>query len=92
MNSIFQEQLRKNVLVFFDDILVYSRSMDEHLSHLQLVLQKMIDHKLVAKRIKCLFGQKQLEYVGHVISREGVSTDPSKISAMKEWPQPTNIK
>lgn len=78
MNKVFQQQLRKNVLVFFDDILVYSKILEEHLNHLQSVLQKMVDNKLFAKHSKCLSGQSKLEYLGHIISHEGVSTDPSK--------------
>lgn len=92
MNSVFQEQLRKSVLVFFDDILVYSSSFKDHLKHLEEVLQKMESHKLFAKASKCLFGQKQLEYLGHIISDQGVATDPDKVLAMKEWPIPTTIK
>ena len=92
MNSVFQLFLRKFTLVFFDDILVYSPSMTEHLTHLRMVLQVMRQNTLFAKRSKCVFGTKQVEYLGHVISAQGVATDPSKIQAMKEWPVPANLK
>lgn len=92
MNSVFQEELRKHVLVFFDDILVYSSSLEEHYHHLMGVLEKMKAHQLYAKRSKCFFGQQQLEYLGHLISQEGVSTDPEKIKVMQEWPTPKNVK
>lgn len=92
MNEVFQHQLRKTVLVFFDDILVYSTSLTDHLLHLKEVLQILRDHKLYAKQSKCAFGQQQVEYLGHVISAQGVATDPNKIKAMAEWPLPKTLK
>lgn len=92
MNDVFKPFLRQFTLVFFDDILVHSKNKEEHVKHLQKVLQVMQDHQLYAKRSKCVFGADHVEYLGHVISSKGVSTDPSKIQAMKEWPTPTNIK
>ncbi|XP_074346381.1 uncharacterized protein LOC141685160 [Apium graveolens] len=68
MNSVFQEQIRKTMLVFFDDILVYSKSLEEHVYHLHIVLQKMVNNSLFAKRSKCQFGRATLEYLGHIIS------------------------
>lgn len=92
MNDIFQQQLRTSVLVFFDDILVYSKTLEDHLQHLKEILQIMRDHQLYAKKSKCSFGQSQMGYLGHVISGEGVSTDPEKVKAMVTWPSPSNIK
>jgi hypothetical protein len=82
MNSIFAPYLRQFVLVFFDDILVYSKTMQDHRVHLQTVLQVLHNHQLKAKLTKCSFGQHQVEYLGHIITGQGVSRDPSKIAAI----------
>ena len=92
MNAVFRPYLRKFVLVFFDDILVFSKSLDMHLQHLRLVLSLLLQHQLYAKRSKCVFGILELEYLGHIISGQAVSADPKKLSAMKEWPFPTTVK
>lgn len=92
MNTVFRQFLRKFVLVFFDDILVYSKTQQEHVHHLSLVLSLMKDHQLFAKRSKCTFGCREVEYLGHVISSEGVATDAGKIEAVKNWPRPRTIK
>ncbi|GJW66558.1 putative mitochondrial protein [Tanacetum coccineum] len=92
MNTVFKPFLRHFTLVFFDDILVYSATFQEHLQHLQLVLQAMRQNSLYAKMSKCIFAAKQVEYLGHIISGEGVSTDPSKITAMQNWPTPVTLK
>lgn len=91
MNQVFQPLLRKFVLVFFDDIIVYSRSLADHVVHLNAVFEVLRKQSLYAKRSKCSFGQPQVEYLGHVITSEGVSTDPSKIQSMSEWPTPTTL-
>ncbi|GKC98876.1 retrotransposon-related protein [Tanacetum coccineum] len=92
MNEVFAPFLRKFVLVFFDDILVYSKDMGEHAKHLEWVLQTMQAQQLYAKMSKCVFGTTQVEYLGHVITGEGVSTDSSKVKARQDWPIPVNIK
>lgn len=80
------------MLVFFDDILVYSKTYNEHLRHLEEVLSILQAHQLFIKASKCSFCQNQLEYLGHIISREGVATDASKIQNMLEWPIPNTVK
>ena len=92
MNSIFRPYLRKFVLVFFDDILVYSQSMDAHVSHLRTVLEVLMSNQLYAKQSKCVFGCTEVEYLGHVISGEGVRADSKKISSMVQWPIPNSVK
>jgi len=92
MNHIFRPYLRKFVLVFFDDILVYSPSYEVHLVKLRTVFNTLRQHVLFAKKSKCNFGEQQVEYLGHLISIQGVSTNPKKVAAVEEWPVPKNIK
>lgn len=92
MNAVFKPMLRRYVLVFFDDILIYSPTWEQHLLHLKSVLQALVSHKLVANRKKCHFAQFSVEYLGHIISFEGVAMDPSKISCVLQWPSPKNAK
>jgi hypothetical protein len=91
MNSVFAPLIRKYVLVFMDDILVYSPDLPSHLTHLKQVFELLRQHKLYAKRSKCSFACSQLEYLGHIISDQGVSTDPTKTAAMLAWPVPANV-
>lgn len=91
MNSIFQKHLRRFVLVFFDDILVYSKTWAEHILHLQQVLNILKEHQFFAKYSKCHFGVPQVDYLGHIISAKGVAVDPSKIEAMVAWPAPKTL-
>uniref|UniRef100_A0A2N9H8H7 RNA-directed DNA polymerase n=1 Tax=Fagus sylvatica TaxID=28930 RepID=A0A2N9H8H7_FAGSY len=90
MNDIFRTALRRYVLVFFDDILIYSHTWAEHLQHLQIVFDELLRHKLYVNRSKCLLGQQEVDYLGHIISPRGVAPDPSKINCMQSWPQPRN--
>lgn len=92
MNEVFMDYMRKSVLVFFDDILIDSDSLDSHLQHLRIVFETLKQHKLFVKKSKCSFGQARLEYFGHVVSSEGVSADKSKIDSMLSRPQPTTVK
>ena len=90
MNDIFRPLLRRYVLVFFDDILIYSNSWKEHLSHLHVVLSTLLKHQLFVNHSMCSFGRKEVEYLGHVISAASVATDPKKIQSMETWPIPAN--
>ena len=91
MNQVLHPFLRKFVMVFLDDILIYSNSLEDHLIHLQQVLEVLRVNKLYLKASKCSFAQQSLEYLGHIISDKGVATDNSKIQAMLQWPTPTSM-
>jgi hypothetical protein len=91
MNGVFREYLDKFVIVFLDDILVYSKSEEEHEQHLRMVLQVLREHQLYAKLSKCSFYQKKIHYLGHIISKDGIVMDPEKIEAIREWSAPRNV-
>jgi hypothetical protein len=91
MNKVFMEYLDKFGVVFIDDILVYSRSEEEHEEHLHLVLQKLRDHKLYAKLSKCELWLKQVAFLGHAISKGGICIDPSKVQDALSWKAPTSV-
>jgi hypothetical protein len=91
MNEVLAPFLRKFVLVFLDDILIYSPTLEEHIVHLTQVLEQLREHQLYMNMSKRSFAQTQLSYLGHIISDKGVASDSSKISAMVEWPTPTNV-
>jgi hypothetical protein len=91
MNKVFMEYLDKFVVVFIDDILIYSRSEEEREEHLRLVLQKLREHRLYAKLSKCEFWLKKVTFLGHVISKGGISVDPSKVQDVLSWNAPTSV-
>ncbi|KAJ0938964.1 putative nucleotidyltransferase, Ribonuclease H [Helianthus annuus] len=91
MNDLFRPYLRRFILVFFDDILIYSHNM-EHLSHLEQALELLCSHQFFAKLSKCCFGQSRVVFLGHVITSEGVQVDQEKILAVQSWPVPTTVR
>jgi hypothetical protein len=91
MNGVFRDYLDKFVIVFLDDILVYSKSEEEHEKHLRMVLQVLINHQLYTKLSKCSFYQRQIHYLGHIISEEGIVVDPEKVESIREWSVPRNV-
>ena len=91
MNGVFCPYLDKFVIVFIDDILVYSGSPKEHAEHLRTVLQILRERQLYAKFSNCQFWLDKVAFLGHVISAEGVSVDPKKIEAIMNWKPPTNV-
>jgi len=92
MNAVLQPFLRKFVLVFFDDILIYSRSWSEHLQHLRTVFDTLRLHQLRIKRSKCAFATESVAYLGHVISSAGVAMDGDKVEAVATWPRPQSVR
>jgi hypothetical protein len=91
MNSILEPFLRKFVMVFIDDILIYSPDFAQHLEHLRKVFSVVRVHKFYLKRKKCVFGRHELQYLGHIVSKDGVATDPSKTKAMLDWLVPSSV-
>ena len=92
MNRILKPHLRKFILAFFDDILVYSQDMQQQVEHLKMVLLLLRQHHLCVNKKKCSFGQCELEYVRHVVFGSGPATDPRKVQVMVEWPILKDIK
>ncbi|KAL0540282.1 hypothetical protein IC582_024516 [Cucumis melo] len=91
MNRVFREFLDTFVIVFIDDILIYSKTEAEHEGHLRMVLQTLRDNKLYAKFSKCEFWLKQVSFLGHVVSKAGVSVDPAKIEVVTGWTRPSTV-
>jgi hypothetical protein len=92
MNIIFEPLLRKGVLVFMDDILIYFSTLEEHVSLLQQVLQTLQTNNFFLKWFKCECAKRELEYLGHTISGSSISTESSKIQAVSDWPAPQTVK
>jgi hypothetical protein len=91
MNEILAPYIRKFVLVFFDDMLIYSSTWVEHLQHVKMVFELLHRHHLFLKQSKCTFGSSSVSYLGHIISADGMAMDPDKIAAMESWPPPRTL-
>jgi hypothetical protein len=91
MNKVFMKYLDKFVVVFIDDILIFSKNKEEHDEHLRLALQKLRENQLYAKLSKCEFWLKEVSFLGHVISEGGISVDPSKVKSVLSWSTPQNV-
>ena len=91
MNRVFRPYLDQFVVVFIDDILVYSRDEQEHEQHLKIVLQTLREKKLYAKLSKCDFWLKEVSFLGHIVSAEGIRVDPAKIEAVVNWKSPRSV-
>jgi hypothetical protein len=91
MNSVFMPELDKFVVVFIDDILIYSKNEEEHAKHFWIVLTRLREHQLYAKFSKCAFWLEEIQFLGHVLSANGIAVDPSKVKDILEWKLPTTV-
>jgi hypothetical protein len=92
MNSVFHDFIKSGfVIVYLDDLLVFSKTQEEHLAHVRKVLERLREHKLYAKLVKCHFMASELKYLGHVVGRDGIKPDPDKVQVIKDWPTPTGV-
>ena len=92
MQDIFRPFLDKFIIIYIDDLLIFSKNHKEHEQHLRQVFETLRQNKLYGKISKCAFFQESVEYLGHIISSKGIATDPEKVKAVQEWPTPTNLK
>jgi hypothetical protein len=92
MNLVFMPELDKFVVVFIDDILVYSRNEQEHIKHLHTVHQRLRDHQLYAKLSKCDFWLREIKFLGHTVSQDGILVDPEKVQEVMDWKPPTAVR
>jgi hypothetical protein len=91
INSVFMPKLDKFVVVFIDDILIYSKNEEEHAKHLRIVLTRLREHQLYAKFSKCAFWLEEIQFLGHVLPAKGIAVDPSKVKDILEWNSPTTV-
>jgi hypothetical protein len=92
MNHVFHPFIHHFVLVFFDDILIYSKTWIAHLAHMDRILHLLSQHQCFLKQSKCSFGSSKVEYLGHIVGKAGVWMDPKNIEAMQDWPHPKTLK
>jgi hypothetical protein len=92
MNNIFKPLLQKFLLVFFDDIVIYSKAWESHIDHVDKSLQLLRDNQLFVKHSKYTFGVLEVEYLGHIVSQEGVRVDPMKVAIMQDCPHLKTLK
>lgn len=92
MNQLFRSYIDKFVIIYLDDVLIYSRNKEEHAEHLRLVLTVLRDNQLWGKLGKCDFYKSTIKFVGHVISKDGISVHPDKIKALIDWPTPQTVQ
>ena len=88
MNTIFREEMDDFVIVYIDDILVYSKTVEDHARHLEVVLGRLRDNKLYANGNKNDFAHQEIEFLGHVVTRDGIKPDMKKVKAIQEWKRP----
>jgi hypothetical protein len=91
MNTVFMPELDKFMVVFIDDILIYSKNEEEHAQHLRIVLTRLREHQLYAKFSKCAFWLEEIQFLGNVLFAKGITVDPSKVKDILEWKPPTTV-
>jgi hypothetical protein len=91
MTKVFRPYLDKFLVVYLDDLLVFSSSIEEHVEHLRQVLTVLREQTLYAKPSKCEFGVEQLSFLGHIVSKDGIAVDPSKVQSVVDWPVPKDL-
>ena len=91
-NDIFRDFLDIFTIVYLDDILIYSKTQEEHDEHVRQVLRRLREYGLYAKLEKCSFGQNQVEFLGYVVSSDGIAMDPMKVQAILEWKTPLSVR
>jgi hypothetical protein len=91
MNQVFHDFLGQSVVVFIDDILIYSKSLEEHEYHLRRVLQRLKEKRFYTKFSKCEFWLDKVIFLGHVVSKDGISVDPKKVEVVVNWERPTSV-
>ena len=91
MNNVMHKYLDKFVVIFIDDILIYLKTEEEHKEHLNFFFQELQEHKLFAKFSNCDFFKDKIQYLGHVVTKEGISVDPEKIREIEDWPVPKDV-
>ena len=92
VDEVFNDYLYKFLIVYLDDLVVYSKNLDDHLRQLELILIRLREHRLYAKLEKCNFMQKQIKFLGHLVSADGIRVNPEKVKAIIDWPTPTSVK
>jgi hypothetical protein len=91
MNLVFMPELDKFLVVFIDDILIYSKNREEHAEHLRIVLTRLREQQLYAKFSKCAFWLEEIHFVGHILLAKGIAVDPNKVKDILEWKSPTTV-
>src|SRR5215469_6783525 len=92
VDEIFKPYLGEFVVAYIDDVAIYSKTYEEHLTHTRKVFQLMREHGIYAKQVKCYFAQKEVPYLGHYVSEKGIRTNPAKVQAVRDYPEPKNLK
>ena len=92
MNMLFKDELDKFVLVYLDDILIFSKTLEDHIQHIKQALEKLKEAKLYARLHKCAFFQERVEYLGFDVSYQGIQPSPEKVRTIVEWPQLKSVK